>query len=220
MMNMLNGGAHADNNVDLQEFMLMPVGAGVLLRGAALGRRGVPRAEDAAARRAGSHRASATRAASRRTSPTDEDALQLLRRGDRAGGLHAGRRDRHRARPRASTSSTATARYDLAGEGEQLDATSMVAFWTRPGSTSTRSSSIEDGLAEDDWDGWAPLTGRSATASSSSATTCSSPTPSGSERGIDEGVANAILIKVNQIGTLTETLDAIGARAARNGYAS
>ena len=78
--------------------------------------------------------------------------------------------------------------------------------------------SIEDPLAEDDWDGWNDAHRRSsATRSRSSATTCSSPTPSGSPRGIDGGAANALLVKVNQIGTLTETLDAVDL-AHRNGY--
>ena len=78
--------------------------------------------------------------------------------------------------------------------------------------------SIEDPLAEDDWAGWVHAhRRRSATRCRSSATTCSSPTPSGSQRGIDEGAANALLVKVNQIGTLTETLDAV-ALAHRNGY--
>ena len=75
--------------------------------------------------------------------------------------------------------------------------------------------SIEDPLAEDDWAGWAHVTvGPRRAACRSSATTSSSPTPSGSQRGIDEAVANALLVKVNQIGTLTETLDAV--RLAHN----
>ena len=70
-------------------------------------------------------------------------------------------------------------------------------------------------MAEDDWDGWRALTAaRSARACSSWATTCSSPTPSASQTGIERGVANSILVKVNQIGTLTETLDTMLARAA------
>ena len=70
--------------------------------------------------------------------------------------------------------------------------------------------SIEDGMAEDDWDGWKMLTERARRqAASSSATISSSPTPSASQTGIDEGIANSILVKVNQIGTLTETLDAV-----------
>jgi enolase len=77
--------------------------------------------------------------------------------------------------------------------------------------------SIEDPMNEDDWDGWKAITDASATRSSSSATTCSSPTPSGSQRGIDTGTANALLVKVNQIGSLTETLDAVEL-AHRNGY--
>ncbi len=77
--------------------------------------------------------------------------------------------------------------------------------------------SIEDPLDEDDWDGWKTLTDASARRCRSSATTCSSPTPSASQRGIDAGTANALLVKVNQIGTLTETLDAV-ALAHRSGY--
>ena len=77
--------------------------------------------------------------------------------------------------------------------------------------------SIEDGLAEDDWDGWTALTRRSAARSSSSATTCSPPRSARLPQGIEERRRNAILIKVNQVGTLTETLDALP-WPARNGY--
>ena len=99
-MNVLNGGAHADTNVDVQEFMLAPVGAASFAEGAALGRRDVPRAQGAAARPRPRRPRSATKAASRPNLPSNEEALALLLARDRARRLHARRGDRARARRR------------------------------------------------------------------------------------------------------------------------
>ncbi len=99
--------------------------------------------------------------------------------------------------------------YVMEGEGRELTPEQMVDFWADLVDRYPIIS-IEDGMAEEDWDGWKLLTERLGDqASRSSATTSSSPTPSVSRKGIEMGVANSILIKVNQIGTLTETLDAI-----------
>ena len=99
MMNVLNGGAHADNNVDFQEFMVMPVGRGQLLRGAALGRRDLPRAARRCCTTGACRPPSATRAASRPTWPPTRRRSQLLVEAIEQAGLHARRRDRHRPRP-------------------------------------------------------------------------------------------------------------------------
>ena len=108
--------------------------------------------------------------------------------------------------------------YVLEHEGRTLSADELAAYWADLAGRYPIIS-IEDGMDEEDWDGWTTLTDRIGNRSSSSATTCSSPTPSGSSAGIDAGVANSILIKVNQIGTLTETFAAI--RMAREaGYSA
>ena len=141
-------------------------------------------------------------------------------RGDRGGGLRAGQarsRSRSTAR-RASCTRTASTRSRRAARARK-DAAGMVELYTS-WIEKYPIVSIEDGLAEDDWDGWASCSPkRSATAASSSATTCSSRTPSGSRAASRRASRNSILIKVNQIGTLTETLEAIEmARSA--GYLS
>ena len=107
--------------------------------------------------------------------------------------------------------------YVLAGEGRTLSSDEMVDYWVDLVGRYPIVS-VEDGMAEDDWDGWAALTRRSADPSSSWVTTSSSPTSRGCSRGIDAATANAILIKVNQIGTLTETLGTM-ALATRSAYA-
>ena len=107
--------------------------------------------------------------------------------------------------------------YHLDGEGKVLSSDELVDYWTRIVDTYPIVS-IEDGMAEDDWDGWAHLTGaRRRSCASSSATTCSSPTSHRLRMGIDRGVANSVLVKVNQIGSLTETLDTVEL-ATRHAY--
>ena len=213
MMNVLNGGAHADNSVDFQEFMVVPVGAPTLRRGLRMG------AEVFHALKKTLHDAG----------PGD--------RGRRRGRLRAGPRAPTRRRCRCSSRASrrpatrpasdvaialdpATSEifdggaYDLEHEGRTLCAAELAAYWAELAGRYPIVS-IEDGMDEEDWDGWKALTdAHRRHASSSSATTCSSPTPSACSAASTRGVANSILIKVNQIGTLTETLAAIahGAR--------
>ena len=119
MMNVLNGGVHADNNVDFQEFMLMPVGAASLLRGAALGRRDLPRPQGPAARRRACPPRSATRAASRPTSPSNEDACRWLVAAIEQAGYAPGDQIAIALDP-ASTEFFEDGSYVLAGEGRTL----------------------------------------------------------------------------------------------------
>ena len=125
MMNVLNGGVHADNNVDLQEFMIVPRRRGELRRGAALGRRDVPRAEGAAE---GARPLDRPRRRGRlRARPAVERrGAEAARGGDRAGRLQAGRRDRARARPGRRPSSSTTARTSCAARGRSLTSAEMV----------------------------------------------------------------------------------------------
>ncbi len=216
MMNVINGGAHADNNVDFQEFMFMPVGAASFSEGLRWGvecyhtlrkllqDRGMATA-------LGDEGGFAPNVAS------NEAALQLLVEAIELAGYEPGEQIAL-ALDVASTEFYADGQYRLAGEGRNLDAGGMVdllADW----SARYPIASIEDGMAEEDWEGWGLLTerlgGRVQLVGDDLFVTNSLRLA----RGIEAGVANAILIKVNQIGTLTETLDAVGL-ATRNGYRS
>ena len=160
---------------------------------------------------------SATKAASRPTCRRNEAALQLLLRGDRQGGLHAGHR--HRARRSTARQRVLQGRRvrRSSPRGRTLTRAQIRRLCSRPGATSIRSSASRTA--------WPRTTGTAGSCSptgsartcSSSATTCSSPTRRSSRKGIAKGVANSILIKINQIGTLTETFAAIE-MAKRAGY--
>jgi enolase len=214
MMNVLNGGEHADNNVDLQEFMIMPVGAASFseaLRWGAetyhvlkkvLGERGLSSA-------IGDEGGFAPNLAS------NEEAVQLLLESIERAGFTPGE-DIALALDTASTELFRDGRYVLAGEGRTLAPEEMVAYLEDLVSRYPIVS-VEDGMAEEDWEGWKLLTdaigGRVQLVGDDVFVTNTGRLG----RGIDTGVANSILVKVNQIGTLTETLDAV-AMAHRAGY--
>ena len=211
MLNVLNGGAHADNNVDFQEFMIMPVGAasfrealrwGVetyhVLKGV-LHDRGLATAigdEGGFAPNLGSN----------------EEALQLLVEAIEKAGLTPGD-DVALALDVASTEFFAEGRYTLAGEGRELDPAEMVGLLAEL-SGKYPIVSIEDGCGEEDWDGWAELTASIGDRVQLVGDDLFVTNVERLQRGIDAGVANSILVKVNQIGTLTETLDAVSLAAA------
>ena len=217
MMNIINGGAHADNPLDIQEFMILPVGRRELQRGAARRHRGVPRAEEAAQGRRPQHRG-------RR-----RGRLRAQRQCRAGAGLHREGRSPRRATSWARiscwastwppASSSRMAATELEGEGKTLDPDGMVALARGPVRAVPdrldrgRHGRGRLGRLE------AADRGLGRRRSSWSATTCSSPTPRSWPRASTKGIANAILIKVNQIGTLTETLDAIRLATAA-GYSS
>jgi|TARA_B100001971_G_scaffold147105_1_gene136153 enolase len=214
MLNVINGGEHADNNVDIQEFMFMPVGAASFsealrwgvecyhtLRGVLAGR-GLATAvgdEGGFAPNLGSN----------------EEAVQLLVEAIGSAGLEPGS-DVALALDVASTEFFADGSYELAGEGRSLSSGAMVDYLA---DLSGRYPivSIEDGMAEDDWDGWAALTEAVGDSVQLVGDDLFVTNTERLQRGIDSGVANSILVKVNQIGTLTETLEAIELATA-NGY--
>ncbi|MBV8302815.1 MAG: phosphopyruvate hydratase [Acidimicrobiia bacterium] len=216
MMNVINGGVHADNNVDLQEFMLMPVGAASFTEGlqwctetyhvlkGILHERGLSTA-------VGDEGGFAPDLAS------NEDAIRILVEAIDKAGYTPGERMALALDP-ATSEIYRDGRYHLASENRVLDAEEFTAFWTDLVDRYPIVS-IEDGMAEDDWDGWRMLTdaigGRVQLVGDDLFVT----NVDRLDRGIRSGVANAILVKVNQIGTLTETLDAI-ALATRSAYAS
>jgi enolase len=156
MFNILNGGKHAQDSTDFQEFMVMPVGVATYRRGAAGRRRGL-RGARAILHDEGHARARATRAASRRRCPRTRPRSRSSS-GDREGRLPARRRRRDRARPgderaRGGRRRGAARRYGWP-RGPDARSGELVDLWAT-GSIAIRSSRIEDGLAEDDWDGWA-----------------------------------------------------------------
>ena len=216
MMNVINGGVHADNNVDLQEFMLMPVGAAsfsealqwgvetyhVLKR--ILHDRGLSTA-------VGDEGGFAPDLAS------NEDAVRILVEAIEKAGYVPGDQIALALDP-ATSEIYRDGRYHLDSENRALDAEEFTAFWT--GLVDRYPIvSIEDGMAEDDWDGWRMLTDAIGRRVQLVGDDLFVTNVERLERGIKAGVGNAILVKVNQIGTLTETLDAV-ALATRSAYAS
>lgn len=216
MMNILNGGAHADNNVDLQEFMIMPVGAGSFAEGLrmcaevyhtlkkVLQERGLGTGvgdEGGFAPNLGSN----------------EEALQVIASAVEQAGYTLGEQIMFALDP-ASTEFYDAERgvYVLAGEGRELTSAEMVEFWAGLADRYPIVS-IEDGMAEEDWDGWRLLTDRLGDRVQLVGDDLFVTNTERLSRGIELGVANSILIKLNQIGTLTETLEAIS-MAHRAGY--
>lgn len=216
MMNVLNGGAHADNNVDLQEFMLYPLGAQsfaeALRWGAEVFHRLKALLHDRKLSTAvGDEGGFAPDLRSNR------EAIDLLLQGVEAAGYRPGEDIAIALDPAASEFYRGGV-YELAGEGVRHGSEQMVAFW-QEWADRFPIVSIEDGLAEQDWDGWEMLTQRLGGRVQLVGDDLFVTNPAILRQGIARGVANAILIKVNQIGTLSETLEAI--RTAREaGYAT
>jgi len=216
MMNVVNGGAHADNTVDLQEFMLFPVGApsfGEALRWGAevFHKLKAILAEKGYATAVGDEGGFAPNLA------TNREAIELVLRAIEAAGYRPGEQIAIALDPAASEFYR-DGSYVLEGEGATKSTEEMIAFWEE-WANRYPILSIEDGLDESDWDGWKALTKRLGDRTQLVGDDLFVTNPAILREGIDRGVANAILIKVNQIGTLSETLEAI--RAAREaGYAA
>jgi enolase len=206
MMNILNGGAHADNNVDFQEFMIMPFGAPTFAEGLRMGTevfhalKGVLKAKGLATA-VGDEGGFAPNLGSNR------EALDVILEAIEKAGYEPGA-DLRIALDVASTEIYRDGKYHMEGEGKVLDADGLVALYA-DWCTNYPIFSIEDGMAEDDWDGWKLLTAELGESVQLVGDDLFVTNTARLARGIDEGAANSILIKVNQIGTLTETLEAI-----------
>jgi enolase len=216
MFNVLNGGAHADNNVDFQEFMLMPVGAASYREALRWG------AETYHVLKGVLHdRGLSTGVGDEGGFAPDlgstEEALALLVEAVDKAGFTPGD-DIALALDVASTEFFADGRYRLAGEGRELTSAEMVGLLEEL-SGKYPIVSIEDGCAEEDWDGWANLTVALGDRVQLVGDDLFVTNVDRLARGIDAGVANSILVKVNQIGTLTETLDTVEL-ATRAAYTS
>ena len=214
MMNILNGGQHADNNVDLQEFMVMPVGAGSFHDALRIGT-GVYHALKKVLAAENMSTAVGDEGGFAPNLPNNEAAIQVIIRAIEAAGYSPGV-DASIALDPAASEFFKDGKYDLAGEGKVLTSAEMVDYYAAL-VDKYPIVSIEDGLAEDDWEGWALLTKKLGKSVQLVGDDLFVTNTEYLRKGIEVGVANSILIKVNQIGTLTETLDAIE-MAKRAGY--
>ncbi|MBY2240977.1 phosphopyruvate hydratase [Clostridioides difficile] len=216
MMNILNGGEHADNNVDVQEFMILPVGACCFKEGLRMGAEVFHSlkkvlGEKGLACGVGDEGGFAPNLGSNR------EALELIVEAITKAGYKPGE-DVMLGLDVAATEmyNKEIKKYVLAGEGKELTAAEMVALY-EDWSNNFPIITIEDGLDEEDWDGWKLLTERLGNKLQLVGDDLFVTNTERLEKGIENGVANSILVKVNQIGTITETLDAIE-MAKRAGY--
>jgi enolase len=215
MMNVLNGGAHADNAIDFQEFMIVPVGATSFSEALRMGTE-VFHHLKANLKAEGHSTAVGDEGGFAPDLESNEQALEVLTSGIEAAGFEPGEQVAIALDP-AVSELYSDGRYVLEHEGRSLDAAELAAYW---GDLCTRYPilSIEDGMDEEDWDGWSALTQQLGRRVQLVGDDLFVTNPERLRRGIEAGVANAILIKVNQIGTLTETMAAV--RIAREaGYA-
>ncbi len=214
MMNILNGGAHADNNVDLQEFMIMPVGAKSLseaLRSCAE----VYHTLKSVLHDKGLSTAVGDEGGFAPNLGSNEEALEIICEAIKQAGYEPGS-DFKLAIDAASSEFYKDGKYNLAGEGKVKTAEEMVEFYAYL-TEKYPIVSIEDGLAEEDWDGWKLLTDRIGDKVQLVGDDLFVTNTKRLSKGIELGVGNSILVKVNQIGTLTEAFEAME-MAKRAGY--
>ena len=206
MMNVLNGGVHADNSVDVQEFMLYPLGAPSFAEALRWGAEVFHTLKRVLLEK-GYSTAVGDEGGFAPNLGSNEEALELILEAIDRAGYKAGR-DISIALDPASSEFYKDGLYVLTSEGRSLEAGAMVDFWADWVSRYPIVS-IEDGLAEDDWEGWAQVTKKLGNQIQLVGDDLFVTNPSLLKRGIDDDCANAILIKLNQIGTLTETLEAM-----------
>jgi enolase len=206
MMNIINGGEHADNPIDIQEFMIMPVSAGNIREAVRMGAEVFHTLKKQLSD------------AGHNTNVGDEggfapniggtrDALDFIMKSIEAAGYKPGE-DIYLALDSASTEFYADGKYHLKGENKVLSAEEMVDYYAALVSDYPIIS-IEDGMSEDDWEGWKLLTEKVGDKVQLVGDDLFVTNPVRLADGIEQGVANSILVKVNQIGTLTETLEAV-----------
>ncbi len=214
MMNILNGGQHADNNVDIQEFMVMPVGAPSFKEALRMGAE-IFHNLKAVLKDRGYVTAVGDEGGFAPNLGSNEEALQVIVEAIEKAGYKPGV-DVRLALDVAASEMYEDGQYNLAGEGKVMTSAQMIDYYEDL-LGKYPIISIEDGLAEDDWDGWQQLTERLGAKVQLVGDDLFVTNTERLQRGIEQKAGNAILIKVNQIGTLTETLDAIE-MAKRAGY--
>ena len=218
MMNILNGGSHADNLIDIQEFMVMPFGASSFSEGLRWGTevfhelKGVLKARGMSTN-VGDEGGFAPNLGS------NEEAIQVVIEAVEKAGFTPGE-DMYIALDAASSEfyNAETGKYVFHSTGDQMSSSEMVGFWA-DWCKKYPIVSIEDGLAEDDWEGWKQVTEQLGSKVQLVGDDLFVTNTKRLSRGIEEGIANSILVKVNQIGSLTETIEAVQ-MATRNGFTS
>lgn len=214
MMNIINGGAHADNSVDMQEFMILPVGVESFSEALRCGAEVFHTLKKVLAHR-GLNTAVGDEGGFAPDLSSNEEAIETILEAVEIAGYNAGK-DIYLGLDVASSEFYENGIYTLASESKEFDSaafTEYLAEWASKYPIIT----IEDGMAEDDWDGWKLLTDKVGDTVQLVGDDLFVTNAKILQEGIDKGVANSILIKVNQIGTLTETLDAIS-MAHKAGY--
>jgi enolase len=206
MMNIINGGAHADNPVDIQEFMIMPVGATNMMHALQMGAE-VFHTLKKNLKAAGYNTNVGDEGGFAPALRSSKEALDFIMKSADQAGYKMGK-DIMLALDVASTEFFKGNKYNLAGEGKNLSSDGMVQYLADL-ARQYPIASIEDGMAEDDWNGWQALTAELGNKVQIVGDDLFVTNPKRLQRGIDQKCGNAILVKVNQIGTLTETLEAI-----------
>ena len=206
MMNIINGGAHADNPIDIQEFMIMPVRAESFREGLRMGVE-VFHTLRGALKDAGHNTNVGDEGGFAPMLNSADEAMGFVMKAIEDAGYRPGE-DIHLALDPASTEFFRDGKYHLDGEGKVLDGAEMAAYY-QDLADRYPIISIEDGMAEDDWEGWEALTRAIGDRVQLVGDDLFVTNPVRLAKGIEMGVANAVLIKVNQIGTLSESLDAV-----------
>ena len=216
MMNILNGGSHADNKIDIQEFMIMPFGAETFADGLRMGTE-VFHHLKAVLKEKGHSTNVGDEGGFAPNLKSNEEAIEFVLKAIKKAGYEAGK-DIYIALDAASSEFYKKGKYVFESTGEKRTSSEMVSFW-KDWTAKYPIISIEDGLAEDDWKGWKELTDAIGDKVQIVGDDLFVTNTQRLSRGIQEGIANSILIKVNQIGTLSETIDAVN-MATKNSYTS
>jgi enolase len=216
MMNVINGGVHADNSIDFQEFMIMPIGAASFAEALRWCAETYHTLKNVLAKK-GLSAAVGDEGGFAPNLDRNEDAIKVLLEAIEASGRVPGEEIAIALDP-ASTEFYKSGKYHLAGENRILDAAEMADYWVEL-AAKYPIVSLEDAMAEEDWEGWGILTSKFGGSLQLVGDDIFVTNSARLARGIETGVANSILIKLNQIGTLTETIETVGL-ATRHGYTS
>src|SRR5258706_6994691 len=214
MMNIINGGAHADNNVDFQEFMIVPVGAGTFSEALRMGAE-IFHTLKSVLKKKGYATSVGDEGGFAPNLKSNEEAIETILEAIAQAGYQAGENVLLALDPAASEFYDGTSYVFKKSDGRKLRSDQMVSFW-QDWAAKYPIISIEDGMAENDWDGWKALTGAIGQRVQLVGDDLFVTNTKFLQKGIELGVANSILIKVNQIGTLSETLECIELAKANN----
>ena len=216
MMNILNGGSHADNLIDIQEFMVMPFGAASFSEGLRWGTE-IFHHLKAVLKSKGMSTNVGDEGGFAPNLGSNDEAINVVLEAIEKAGFKPGE-DVHIPLDAASSEFFKDGKYHFESTGEVMSSSEMVSFWEN-WCNKYPIASIEDGLAEDDWDGWKLATEKLGDRVQLVGDDLFVTNTKRLSRGINEGIANSILVKVNQIGTLSETIEAVQ-MATKNGYTS